>query len=101
MKKIGDKTQALRTLQDNKHILVNRFGVTEIAIFGSCVRNEQRKRSDIDILVSLKKTHKNFDNYMELKFFLSRIVGRKIDLVIKDSIREELKPVIFSTAAYA
>jgi predicted nucleotidyltransferase len=100
MKKIQTKTQAIKKLQDNKQILEKRFGVKEVAIFGSYVKNTQHKHSDIDILVSLKQSHVNFDNYMELKFYLAKIIGRKIDLILKDSIREELKPAILNSAVY-
>lgn len=100
MKKIQTKTQAIKTLHDNKQILEKQFGVKEVAIFGSYIRNTQHKRSDIDILVSLKQSHVNFDNYMELKFYLAKIIGRKIDLILKDSIREELKPAILNSAVY-
>jgi predicted nucleotidyltransferase len=100
MKKIQTKTQAIKKLQDNKQILEKRFGVKEVAIFDSYVKNTQHKHSDIDILVSLKQSHVNFDNYMELKFYLAKIIGRKIDLILKDSIREELKPAILNSAVY-
>jgi uncharacterized protein len=100
MNKIQNKTQAIKKLQDNKQILEKRFGVKEVAIFGSYVKNTQHKHSDIDILVSLKQSHVNFDNYMELKFYLAKIIGRKIDLILKDSIREELKPAILNSAVY-
>ena len=68
-------------------------------MFGSYAR-EQQKRSDIDILVELDKAHKTFDNYMELKFYLTRAIGGKVDLVLKDSVRDELKPRIFSEAVH-
>ncbi|MBO1222809.1 MAG: nucleotidyltransferase domain-containing protein [Candidatus Scalindua sediminis] len=71
-----------------------------IAVFGSYAKNKQKKRSDIDIFVELKEKYKTFDNFMELKFFLEKIVGRKIDLLIKESIREELKSRIFKEAVY-
>lgn len=100
MNKIQTKTQAIKKLQDNKQILEKRFGVKEVAIFGSYVKNTQHKHSDIDILVSLKQSHVNFNNYMELKFYLAKIIGREIDLILKDSIREELKPAILNSAVY-
>lgn len=91
----------LKILKDNKGILSEKFGVTDIAIFGSYVRGEQNKRSDIDIFVELKPEYKTFDNYMELKFYIQKITSKKIDLVIKESIREELKPIIIEEAVHA
>ncbi len=42
-------------------ILTERFGVGKIGIFGSYVRNEQKRKSDIDILVDLGKDARTFD----------------------------------------
>ncbi len=78
-----------------------KFKITEIGVFGSYVRGEQREDSDIDILVEFEKGYKTFDNYMELKFFLEEILTSKIDLVIKTAIRDELKQNILSEVTYA
>lgn len=91
----------IKILKDNKRILSEKFGVTDIAVFGSYVRGEQNKKSDIDIFVELKPEYKTFDNYMELKFYLQKITSKKIDLAIKESIREELKPIIIEEAVHA
>ena len=69
-------------------------------MFGSYAKGQRKRRSDIDILVELDKAHKTFDNYMELKFFLGRAIGGKVDLVLKDSVREELKARILSEAIH-
>ena len=42
-----------RLLQDQKPYLNERYGVIEISVFGSYVRNEQGRSSDLDILVDL------------------------------------------------
>lgn len=78
-----------------------RFKITEIGVFGSYVRGEQREDSDIDLLVEFEKGYKTFDNYMELKFFLEEILTSKIDLVIKTAIRDEIKQNILSEVTYA
>ena len=78
-----------------------KFKITEIGVFGSYVRGEQREDSDIDILVEFEKGYKTFDNYMELKFFLEDILTSEIDLVIKTAIRDEIKQNILSEVTYA
>ena len=78
-----------------------KFKITEIGVFGSYARGEQREDSDIDILVEFEKGYKTFDNYMELKFFLEEILTSKIDLVIKTAIRDEIKQNILSEVTYA
>ena len=78
-----------------------RFKITEIGVFGSYARGEQREDSDIDLLVEFEKGYKTFDNYMELKFFLEEILTSKVDLVIKTAIRDEIKQNILSEVTYA
>ena len=97
----------MKTLDEIKEILVehridlnDRFGVAQIAIFGSYTKGKQKKRSDLDILVNFEPTSKTFDNYMDLKFHLENLLGVKIDLVIKDSLKEELKDSILTEAIY-
>ena len=86
-----------------KHLLEirTRFKVKEIGIFGSRIKGKAKKRSDIDILVEFEKGYKTFDNYMELKFYLEDLFDCKVDLVLKDALREEIKPHILSEVVYA
>lgn len=100
MKKVRTRSELLSVLKSCKVGLAERFGVIDLAVFGSYAKDQQKKRSDVDLLVELEKSHKTFDNYMELKFFLSRVVGGKVDLVLKDSIRDELKTRIIREAIH-
>ena len=101
MRKFIAINDLLHILKINKKIFSDKYGVTDIAVFGSYVRNEQSGKSDIDIFVELKPKFRTFDNFMDLKFYLQKITSKKIDLVIKNSIRKELKPIIFKEAVYA
>jgi len=80
---------------------IREYGVKNIGIFGSFARNTYQKNSDIDTLVEFRKGSKTFDNYMELKFYLERILGRDVDLVIKGVVKKELKPYILKEIEYA
>lgn len=97
----------MKTLKEIKKILTKHkkalqegFKIKEIGIFGSYVRGEQRKRSDIDILVVFKEDGETFANYMELKFFLEEVLKMKVDLVLKDAIKERIKENILRTTIY-
>ncbi|NVN91817.1 MAG: nucleotidyltransferase family protein [Desulfuromonadales bacterium] len=100
MKKTQNIDELLAALRGCRQGLTERFGVKDLAVFVSYVKGAQRKRSDIDIHVELNKSHKMFDNYMELKFHLTRFIGGKVDLVLKDAIREELKDRVFREAVH-
>jgi len=67
-------------LQERKNYLVEKFGLMEIAIFGSYARGEQRKDSDVDLIVDFKEGWKTFDNYMNLKFYLEEFLVKRLTL---------------------
>jgi predicted nucleotidyltransferase len=87
-------------LQERKNYLAEKFGVMEIAIFGSYARGQQKKDSDVDLIVDFKEGWKTFDNYMNLKFYLEELFGKKVDLVIKSAINPRIKPFIIEEAIY-
>ena len=80
---------------------IKGHGVRRIGLFGSYTRNEQRAESDIDILVEFEKGKKTFDNYMDLKFFLEDLFKGKVDLVVTEAIKPDLKPYIMGSVRYA
>lgn len=77
-------------LQQSLPELRERYGVRSLGIFGSYVRGEQRKRSDLDILVEFNNGSLTLFQFVELRDFLSDLLGVKVDLVEKRA----LKPVI-------
>jgi len=92
---------ALALLRKHEPDIKKRFGVSKIGIFGSFVRGEERPDSDVDVLVTFRTGKKTFDNYMECKFYLEDLFGRKVDLVMKGSIKKRLKPYILGEVVYA
>ena len=92
--------EILKKIEESKD-KIRKFGVRRIGLFGSYVRSEQKKGSDIDIIVEFEKGKKTFDNYMELKFFLEDLFNCKVDLVILESIKPDLKPHILRSVKYA
>ncbi len=97
---IMTKAKLIKILKSHNNIIRDRFKVKNIGLFGSYVRDEQKKTSDIDVLVEFEKGHKTFNNYIDLKFYLEEIFKSKIDLVIKDAVRVELKEYIFNEVVY-
>ncbi|QWR77126.1 nucleotidyltransferase family protein [Candidatus Magnetomonas plexicatena] len=94
-----DKKTILETILTNRQLL-SRYQVRSIALFGSYVRDEQRDNSDIDFLVEFNEGAKNFDNFMDLKFFLEDLFGRKVDLVTVQALRPQLKESILREITY-
>lgn len=80
---------------------IKEYGVKRIGLFGSYVKNEQKKHSDVDVLVEFEKEKITFDNYMHLKFFLEDLLGSNVDLVILDDLKPQLRPYILKEVEYA
>ena len=92
---------ALTLLREHEPEIKKRFGVATIGLFGSFVRGEERPESDVDILVTFRRGQKTFDNYIDCKFYLEDLYKRKVDLVMKGSIKKRLKPYILGEVVYA
>jgi uncharacterized protein len=88
-----------KTLAEHKEELRRKFKVKEIGIFGSYVRKEQTKKSDVDMLVTFYETIDLF-TFVELENYLSEILGVKVDLVMKEGIKPRLKEKILNETVY-
>lgn len=84
------REEIMRILREHKAELREKYGVREIGLFGSYVRGEQRRRSDVDILVEFD-VMPGLLKFLELEEYLSQLLGVKVDLVRKASIRPELR----------
>lgn len=86
-------------LDKHKQEIAEKFHVSEIGVFGSYIRGEQESESDIDILVSFDKPI-GFIKFMRLEFYLSELLGKKVDLVVKDSLKPHIGSVILRETQY-
>ncbi len=93
-----DLQKIKQTLKEKMPEIKEKYGVKNLYIFGSYVRGEQTPESDIDILVEFEKGKKTFDNYMDLKFYLEDLFGKKVDLIIKEAVKPKLKKYIYEEA---
>lgn len=81
-------------LRELKPIIAARYKTKEIGLFGSFVRGEQSDGSDVDLLVEFKEEADLFD-LMGLTLHLEEELNRKVDVVPKRAIREELRESVF------
>lgn len=87
------------TLAALKPELHERFGVSEIGVFGSWVRGEQRLYSDIDLLVEFDRPVGLFE-IMELEECLQEVFGYKVDIAVKRSLRQYIGQHILREVEY-
>lgn len=94
-----DKDIILNKLRELKPILTEEYAVKEIGIFGSFAIDEASNESDIDILVELYKPIGW--NFFTLQIYLEDVFGRKVDLVTKNALKEQIRDHILSQVSYA
>lgn len=97
------EARTVRSLEDIRRLrpqimeLARQYRARKVSVFGSCVRGEMRADSDIDFLVDFE------DNYRLLDIAgmingLEDLLGCKVDVVPRRSLREELKPYVLKEA---
>lgn len=80
-------------------LLKAKYHVKKIGIFGSFARNEQKKGSDIDILVEFE-TPVGFFEFIRLENFLSHTLRKKVDLISKKAVKQAIKKEIIEEVQY-
>ena len=93
------RDEVLKLMSEHKPELVRRFGITDLALFGSTVRDEARADSDIDVLVSFDGPATS-KRYFGVQFYLEDLLGKPIDLVTDKALRPQLRPYIEASAIH-
>ena len=94
-----DRDKIIKLLREQRTELQTRFSVKRIGLFGSFESGNSTETSDIDLLVDF--TDPTFDNYMDLKFYLEDIFNRPVDLVLSETLKPRLRPIVEQEVSYA
>ncbi len=86
-------------IQANRDILTTTYHIKRIGIFGSVVREEQTKDSDIDTLIELSEPISLFQ-YFALQDFLESILKSKVDVVTLESLKPNIGKNILNEVVY-
>jgi uncharacterized protein len=95
-----EKEQILNTIRSNKTAMETLYGVQRLGLFGSYVRERQRKRSDIDLLVTFSRDIDLFD-FLDLREYLESQLHSKVDLVMESALKPAIGKRILSEVEYA
>jgi predicted nucleotidyltransferase len=88
----------IRTIiKQNQDVLAEKYGVAVVGVFGSYVRGEQKRQSDIDLLVDILHPISLLE-LVGAEIHLSEVLGLKVDLGPKRDVREELRETVFAEA---
>lgn len=89
MKEPRTKEQIFQILKKELPYLNEKYGVERIAIYGSFAKGNQKKRSDIDILVQLIRPL-GLD-FIKLAYHLEKVLKRRVDLATFDTLKRSLE----------
>jgi len=94
------KESIIKALKNNKPEL-SKFGVVNVGLFGSYLRNEQSGTSDIDLLIDFEPGKENFDNFMAVyDIFESIFKNQKVEVVTKNGLSKYIGPKILKDVKY-
>ncbi len=96
---MSDLDRIKKVLKKNKRNLRQEFKVKGLGVFGSYARGEQKRDSDVDILVEFIETPGLFD-YMKTENYLSDLLKKRVDLVMKGSLKPALGRNIMREVVY-
>lgn len=96
---VQTKEHVLALLKKN-HDEIRAFGVKNLGLFSSFVRDEQHEDSDVDVLVEFEPNRKSFDSYIHLAFFLEGLFDRRVELVTSESLSPYIGPHILDEIEY-
>jgi predicted nucleotidyltransferase len=89
MKEPRTKQEVLGLLKKQLPYLQEKYGVQRIAIYGSFAKDNQTKKSDVDILVQLMRPLGL--EFVELAYDLEKILKKKVDLATFATLKRSLE----------
>jgi predicted nucleotidyltransferase len=94
------KENILKAIKINKSKL-SGFGISNIGLFGSYLRNEQTNFSDIDILIDFEPEKENYDNLMAVYDIIEQLFeNEKVEIVTKNGLSQYIGPNILKEVLY-
>ena len=84
-------------IREHQGILAQRYGIAVVGLFGSRVRGDEKPGSDLDVLADILRPISLLE-LVGAELYLSDLLGVKVDLVPRRSVREELRESILEGA---
>jgi predicted nucleotidyltransferase len=91
---MSELKRAIKLIKKHEVQLRDQFQVKELYLFGSIVRNELKKASDIDVLVEFSTQKIGLFEFVQLQDFLATLLGRPVDLVTPGAVVDWMKDQI-------
>ena len=97
--KVANLDEIKGLIQQHRWELKRQFHVEKIGVFGSYARGDQKKRSDIDFLVTFDEAISLFDR-VDLNIYLKELMGRRVDVIPHSNLRPELREYVLKDLVY-
>lgn len=92
-----NRDEAISRLKQHEADL-KRLGVEHLYLFGSTARGEAQEESDVDLFFDYEKGKLGLFELMDVKAYAASILGRKTDIMTRDSLHKMLRRQIEETA---
>jgi predicted nucleotidyltransferase len=92
-----ERDEAISRLRQHEADL-KRLGVEHLYMFGSTARGEANHDSDVDLFFDYQKGKLGVYELMDVKEYAASILGRKTDIMTRDSLHKSLREAIEATA---
>jgi predicted nucleotidyltransferase len=93
------KQEIIKIIRQKKPEIESRYGVQRLGLFGSYVKGRQKKKSDIDILVTFSRDIDLFE-FLDLRKYLESQLQAKVDLVMETALKPAIGKRILSEVEY-
>jgi predicted nucleotidyltransferase len=97
--KVTSLDEIRELIERHRPELKRQFHVDKIGVFGSYARGDQKKRSDVDFLVTFDTAISLFD-HVDLTIYLKELTGCKVDVIQHDNLRPELREYVLKDLVY-
>ena len=87
------RQQVLNALREHKPVLEERFGLTELTLFGSFARDQATDDSDVDIIVKFNDPP-SARTYFGAITYMEKLIGRTVDMSTVKELRTEILPFV-------
>ena len=79
----------MQLIENNIHKIIDLCKKHKLFVFGSILTNRFNDKSDVDLVVDFnkKEVEDYFDNYFDFKYSLEELLGREIDLLEEQTIK--------------
>ena len=94
-----NRDQITSILNQHRELFKKNYNVKDLGVFGSFARGDNTQTSDVDILVRFSQPL-GFFKFIELENYLTKLLGRKVDLVTEKALKPTIKNDVLREVMY-